>query len=123
MSGIKYLLDTNIIIGMYQQNSRVVELFKNKKATIDECAFSSVTRMELLGFPSITETEKKAISTLLKLMTHCRIDEAVEESTIIIKQQCRIKLPDAIIAATALCHQLELLSLDKKLVNKFNQFS
>lgn len=61
MNGIKYLLDTNIIIGMYEHNQVVIDLFENKKATLAECAFSNITRMELLGFPEITELEAQAI--------------------------------------------------------------
>ncbi|WP_410505416.1 hypothetical protein [Halomonas sp. ANAO-440] len=34
-----------------------------------------------------------------------------------LRQSRKIKLPDAIIAATALVHDLQLLILDKKLLN------
>jgi len=51
-------------------------------------------------------------------MTHLTINRAIEDKTINLKQQHRIKLPDAIILATALSHQIELLTLDKKLANK-----
>ena len=75
--------------------------------------------MELLGFPSITSHEIKIISALLQKMTQISIDRAIEDKTIALKQQHRIKLPDAIILATATYHQIELLTLDKKLANKF----
>jgi len=118
MSGIKYLLDTNIIIGMYERSPAVIELFKSKQVTINECAYSSITRMELLGFPEISATEIKIISSLLSQMRQLNIQYAIEDKTINLKQQHRIKLPDAIILATALSHQIELLTLDKKLSNK-----
>jgi len=116
MNGIKYLLDTNIILGIVAGNSDAG--IKLKGIDLKNCAFSSVTRMELLGFPNITQDEIKIISTLLELMTHLTINRAIEDKTINLKQQHRIKLPDAIILATALSHQIELLTLDKKLANK-----
>jgi len=118
MNGIKYLLDTNIIIGMYQHNQAVIDLFQNNETAITECAYSNITRMELLGFPEITELENQAIKNLLSMMQCLNLNPAIENTTINLKQQHRIKLPDAIIAATAITHQLKLLTLDKKLANK-----
>ncbi len=116
MNGTKYLLDTNIILGIVEGNSDAGT--KLKGIDLENCAFSSVTRMELLGFPNITQDEIKIISSLLELMTQLSINRAVEDRTIALKQQHRIKLPDAIILATAINHNIELLTLDKKLANK-----
>jgi len=118
MNGIKYLLDTNIIIGMYEHSPTVFDLLQNKEVTIAECAFSNITRMELLGFPEITDLEAQAITNLLTKMQCLSINLTIENTTINLKQLHRIKLPDAIILATALDHQLDLLTLDKKLANK-----
>ena len=120
MSGIKYLLDTNIIIGMYQKNAEILALLQLKKLLISECAYSSITRIELLSFPMISEMEKVAIKTLLNRMTRLSISSEVEDETIAFRHLYKSKLPDSIIAATAKYHQIELLTLDKKLVNKFN---
>lgn len=116
MNGIKYLLDTNIILGIVAGNYDAG--IKLKGIDLESCAFSSVTRMELLGFPNITQNEIKIISTLLEQMTHLNINRTIEDRTINLKQQHRIKLPDAIILATAITNQIELLTLDKKLANK-----
>jgi len=51
-------------------------------------------------------------------MTQLSINRATENTTISLKQRHRIKLPDALILATAINHQIELLTLDKKLANK-----
>lgn len=36
MNGIKYLLDTNIIIGMYQRHVHVLEIVHTKRIAINE---------------------------------------------------------------------------------------
>ena len=116
MNGIKYLLDSNIILGIIKGNPDAG--IKLKGINLKACAYSSVTRMELLGFPDITTNEIKIISSLLSQMAQLSIDSAIEDKTIDLKQQHRIKLPDAIILATAINHNIELLTLDKKLENK-----
>ncbi len=116
MNGIKFLLDTNIILGIVKGNADVVT--KLKGLDLKNCAYSSITRMELLGFPRITVDEIEVISALLKQMSNITINDAIEDKTISLKQQHRIKLPDAIILATALSKQIELLTLDKSLAKK-----
>jgi predicted nucleic acid-binding protein len=118
MNGIKYLLDTNIVIGMYQRHALVLEIVHSKRIAINECAYSSITRMELLSFPNITDAEEQAIKTLLLLMTNCSISPIIEDIAIDFRRRHHTKLPDSIIAATAKAHQVELLTLDKNLANK-----
>jgi len=77
--------------------------------------------MELLGFPSITLDEANTIKALLNDIYYFPIDKAVEDQTIKIRQSIKIKLPDAIIAATAIDHHVELMTLDAELADKFLQ--
>jgi len=118
MNGIKYVLDTNIIIGMYGRAPAVIELLTQCHVTLNQCAYSSITRIELLGYPSVTQTEIQAITTLLSQMVQLSLTPRIEDQTITLKQEHRIKLPDAIILATATSHNLDLLTLDKKLLIK-----
>jgi len=120
MSGNKYLLDTNIIIGMYQRSPAVLALLADKDIIINECAYSSITKMELLSFPTITESETTAINSLLDRMAYLSIDDKIEELAIKFRRTHKTKLPDSIIAATAQAHNIELLTLDKKLAAKVN---
>lgn len=68
--------------------------------------------MELLGFPGITPTEEQVIRSTLDRFHYLGISFEVEEAAIGVRRTRRAKLPDALIAATALCHELELLTLD-----------
>lgn len=118
MNGIKYLLDTNIIIGLYQHNPAVMDLLRTRSIRTVECAYSSITRMELLSYPAIIPMDTQAIESLLARMTYLTITPDIEDKAIEIRRNQQIKLPDSIIAATAKHHQLELLTLDKKLAGK-----
>lgn len=62
--------------------------------------------------------EGQGINRLLDRMTHLAISPLIEDLTIQFRHQHRVKLPDAIIAATASAHGIKLLTLDKKLAVK-----
>jgi len=50
------------------------------------------------------------MQALVSSVTVLPLDEPVIQQTILLRQQRRIKLPDAIIAATALAHGLPLIT-------------
>ena len=111
-SGVKFLLDTNVILGMLKASVEVLALLETRLLAADECAYSAVTRMELLGFPAIQPWEEVLIRATLDKLRYLPIDRAVEDRAIQLRRLRRVKLPDALIAATALRHGLQLLTLD-----------
>ncbi|GAB3823654.1 hypothetical protein GCM10028821_01470 [Hymenobacter jeollabukensis] len=70
---------------------------------------SVINRIELLIKPA-NAAEEAALLQFIGLCTVLPLDEPVIQQTIRLRQQHRIKLPDAIIAATALAHGLPLLT-------------
>jgi hypothetical protein len=51
MSGIEYLLDTNMVIGLLKGHAAAITLAEQSGFTLDKSAVSQITRMELLGYP------------------------------------------------------------------------
>lgn len=115
MSGIKFLLDTNFILGILKSQSAVLTEISERKLSIAECGYSAITRMELLGFPGISREEESLIRQKLERLTYLPLTRAIEDIVISLRQARKIKLPDAMIVATALCAGAELLTLDKHL--------
>jgi len=108
MSGIDYLIDTNTIIYIIKGNPKVEYFAKSELLAI-----SYITEMEVLGKYQIPEFEKQIIG---KVLEHCYIfemDTQIKQYAINIKQQIRMKLPDAIIAATAIKNNIPLVTADK----------
>lgn len=112
MNGIKFLLDTNILIGLLNRTEAVIYLLTLQRVVITQCAFSAVTRMELLSYQGLKPEDRQTIVQLLGRMNYLPITSAIEDATIELRQKNKSKLPDAIIAATAQHHQLHLLTLD-----------
>lgn len=115
MSGIKYLLDTNFILGLLSAQPEVLSEVTARNLFISECAFSAITRMEILGFAGLEHEEELLIKQKLARMTYLPLTRATEDVAISLRQTRKIKLPDAIIAATAISAALTLLTMDKHL--------
>lgn len=115
MTGVKYLLDTNVILGLLKSDSKVTALLSGLDLKTSECSYSAITRMELLGYPSITAAEISVITETLEALVYLGVTTAVEDTAIGIRQSTRLKLPDAIICSTALVHDVKLLTFDTQL--------
>ena len=93
MSGIKYLLDTNFILGMLKRTPEVLGVLSAARLTSDQCAYSAITRMELLGFPGITPTEEQLIRSTLDRFQYLGISFEVEEAAIGVRRTRRDRSP------------------------------
>ena len=108
MNGVDYLLDTNILIYIMQGNPNVRYF-----AQSDMFVISVIAEMELLGKYKIDDTEKIIVSEMLKDCYILDIDVLVKQKAIEIRQRYKVKLPDAIVAATAIQKGLSLVTADK----------
>lgn len=68
--------------------------------------------MELLGYSSISQKEIDIIKNFLSLCKIENILTEIKEKTIELRKSYNIKLPDAIIASTAIINSVPLLSAD-----------
>lgn len=115
MSGIDYLLDTNFILGLLKSAPETLALIGQRQIEARQCAYSAITRMELLGFPRLTLGEEALIERKLAQLIYQPITPALEDEAIRLRRSHTIKLSDAIIAASALMLDAQLLTHDKKL--------
>lgn len=119
MNGVKFLLDTNVLIGLINRSESAISLLTLKQVVIAQCAFSAITRMELLSYHGLKLEDKQTIEQFLSQMCYLKISPEVEDATIMFRHKYKGKLPDAIIAATCAYHQLELLTLDEGLMRNW----
>lgn len=116
-----FLLDTNIVLGFLNGNVKIKDFFEKKLAHANLHA-SQITRMELLGYPGITTHEEKSLKTFLTYLKILPISDAVCDQAILLRQTTKLKLPDALIAATAITCNLILVTCDSDLLNKNTHF-
>ena len=110
MNSERFLIDTNIFILLF--NNRLTTPLPD-----GEIACSVITEMELLSSPAMTSPEEVLIREMLAGITIYTIDQDVKEEAIRLRRKSRLKLPDAIIAATAMCHHAVLVTNDNEMQN------
>jgi hypothetical protein len=104
------VIDTNILI--YYLNQQLPETVKTAvdKSILSGCTVSVITRIEVLGWQGHTEQSLIAARALLSLFEEISLHQTVADCCIEIRKTYKIKLPDAIIAATALVQKQPLMS-------------
>lgn len=108
--GKRYLIDTNAVSKALQGSLLSKGLIFISSVMNEETNYSVITRMELLSYkPTAPDTESKIQSFIIE-GNEFELTEEIIQQTIAIRRSVKIKLPDAIIAATAIVHNLTLLS-------------
>lgn len=108
--GTGYLADTNVIIDLVLGRLPTAgAAWVDAQLAAGKVSISIITRIELLG-KLVPTPEYAFLQSFVQSVAVLSLDEPVTQQTIRLRQQHRVKLPDAIIAATALAHWLELVS-------------
>ena len=100
------LLDSNMLIyGAKDANSPLDAILDRT-----DLAATSITRIETLGFHRLSTLEKQWLETAFDRMKILLLEEAVAARAIALRQERKMGLADAIIAATALVHEMPLVT-------------
>ena len=108
---MKYLFDTNAVI-YYLEDKFTFDIQDE-----DVVDISFVSEIELLG-KEISKEESEAIYLFLEQVHIINIDEEIKKKTIELRKSKKLKIPDAIIVATALVNNAILLTADKEILKK-----
>jgi tRNA(fMet)-specific endonuclease VapC len=112
MIGNRYLLDTNAIIALLQGDSSLVKLLQDA----NWLGISVISQIEFLAFSGLTEADRELFHRFLQRVEVINLNyenESLIEQIVIIRQQYRLKLPDAIIAAIAKQNSAKLITRDR----------
>jgi predicted nucleic acid-binding protein len=76
---------------------------------------SVITEMELLAWPSLTPAEEKTVREFLGQLVVCELTRAIRARAVQLRKEHHLKLPDAIVCATAKEFGVELWTNDTTL--------
>ena len=108
--GADFLIDTNADIDFLNGKLPPASTaWLEQVLDAQRLAMSVVVRIELLSWQG-PPAEMQALADFIAATEVLPLDESVTQQTIRLRQQHRVKLPDAIIAATALAHNIRLLT-------------
>ncbi|MBF2070684.1 type II toxin-antitoxin system VapC family toxin [Fischerella thermalis] len=115
MSGNRYLLDTNAIVALLQGNVQLLQMLQNA----DWIGISIISQIEFLAFSGLSQGDIQVFQQFLQRVEVVSLiagDTVLIEEIIQLRQQYRLKLPDAIIAAMAFKTNANLVTADRELM-------
>ena len=110
---MRYLIDSNIWIYAAAAQEPAREVL-SKALKSEWAGYSAISRLEVMGYPSISEQEKKLLEQIMSIFVELPVDRLIIDKAIYIRQSTRIKSPDAIVAATAINMDATLISRNTK---------
>ena len=110
---MRYLIDSNIWIYAAAAQEPAREIL-SKALKAEWAGYSAISRLEVLGYPSISEQERRLLEQIMSIFVELPVDRLIIDKAIYIRQSTRIKSPDAIIAATAINMDATLISRNTK---------
>lgn len=108
MNGNKLCLDSNIILYLLNGDETLGYFLDGKQFFI-----SIITEMELLAYKDLDKNEESYIKSFISECKTININTLIKEDTIDIRKNYGNKLPDSIVAATALYLDIPLITADK----------
>lgn len=112
MSGDRFVIDTNIIIGILAGNMPSIKISRIDPLVV----VSVITEIELLSFTRLTRTEESEIRLFLSACHVVYINPEIKDHAITLRKKSSLRTPDAIIAATAQYQKAQLVTDDEVLL-------
>ena len=112
MNGSRYLLDTNAIIQLLDGNSEIDNALNGAGLV----AISVTSEIEYLSYGRLSDidiAEYNAFRACTSVFSVPSDDPIFSQLVITARRKCGMKLPDAIIAATARANDLTVLTADE----------
>ena len=100
------ILDSNIVIYAAKPEHEALRQFVAEHSP----SVSAVSYVEVCGYHKLTDRERRHFHEFFEAATVLPISEAVLEEAIRLRQQRKISLGESLVAATAIVHDLTLVT-------------
>lgn len=98
----EYLIDTNVVIDYMGERfpNSALDFLDNIINT--SFYLSIINKIEILGFKNLSSNEEKQFQSLIRASNIILLNDDIVDETIALRKKYSIKLPDAVIAASAI---------------------
>lgn len=106
------VLDTNILIAYFDGDKTITKWLENT-STITVVVMSTITVIELLCYPKLTERSEGAMNQWFQTCIIADVDISIARAAAAIRRSYRMSIPDSIIVATAKFYRASVATRDK----------
>ncbi|KKU57528.1 MAG: Nucleotide binding protein [Parcubacteria group bacterium GW2011_GWA2_47_12] len=114
-----FVFDTNILIYYAAGEERVVSFLNEHQHSI--FYIPSIVAAEFLSYPLITESSVNAFREFVYQTTMINLDFSLAEHAAVLRRTHRVKLMDAVVAATALAINATLVTRNTRDFKKISE--
>ncbi len=116
MSGDKVIfVDTNVVVGFLNRDMFIVDLLNRYSSLCGLLYVSVIVEIEAMSFSKLSDDEVHFLKKFFKSNFHqVNLDPNIADITARFRRESKIKLPDALIAATAMSMNAPLLTRNIK---------
>ena len=104
--GTRYLLDTNVVLDFMGKKLPVKSHIFLSEIIDNEINISAINKIELMGFSFVEQT----LIDFVSFAEVYPIDNETIDKSIDLRKKYKLKLPDAIIAATAIINDFTVIT-------------
>ena len=113
--GVNYIWDTNTVIYYLQELFPLsAEKFIDETLQLEQPSISAITEIELLCWRASKQKDIETLQNFIDNVSVIELEQPIKLKTAEIRKNHKTKLPDAIIAATAIVYNLTLITRNIK---------
>ena len=106
---MRYLIDSNIFIYAAAGQSEALAVLDAAESN-DSSGYSAITRLEVLGYNQFADDEETQLLTMLSCFKEYDVSRSIIDEAVRLRKSAAVKVPDAIIAATARIYKATLVT-------------
>ena len=117
-----YTLDTNAILYYLKDDAGAVYVLRDVFAENVPIYVSAVTELELFAYSDLSAKEESLIEELLATISVIPLDSRIARLAALVRRSYRLKVPDSVIASTAMFTGSKLLTRNTRDFRKISNF-
>ena len=107
MSGNNIVADTSLLVNFFNGIEPAGKILKEQHVWV-----SAITEIELLSYSELKKQQTVIIRSFLEECTVTELSPVIRNIAIEVRKKDKLKLPDAVIAATAMYLDFALITMD-----------
>ena len=106
---MRVIIDSNIFIYAAAGQSEALAVL-DSAASDEASGYCAITRLEVLGYSQFADDEEARLLTMLSCFKEYDVSRSIIDEALRLRKCAAIKVPDAIIAATARIYRATLIT-------------